>query len=93
LAGHSAAVKSVAVTENGRRAVSASWDKTLKVGDLEIGQCLATFHCDAGVTCCTLARGHTIVAGDAGGRVHFLALEESGRRAETRLDTSVETAR
>jgi len=42
LAGHSASVYDVAVTPDGRRAVSASTDKTLKVWDLESGTELLT---------------------------------------------------
>ena len=41
LEGHSDWVAGVAVTADGRRAVSASWDKTLKVWDLETGACCA----------------------------------------------------
>jgi WD40 repeat protein len=69
------AVYGVALTANGKRAASASIDKTLKVWDLESGGCIATFHADAGVFCCGFI-GRTIVAGDGGGRVHFLRLEE-----------------
>jgi hypothetical protein len=42
LEGHSADVNGVAVTPDGRRAVSASWDNTLKVWDLESGRELRT---------------------------------------------------
>ena len=76
LVGHSAPVAGVAVTPDGRRAVSASWDKTLKLWDLETGVVLATFHCDAGATCCAFAGARTVIAGDAGGRLHFLRIEE-----------------
>src|ERR1039458_4412368 len=40
--GHSSAVRGVAVTPDGRRAVSASWDHTLKVWDLATGRALCT---------------------------------------------------
>ncbi len=42
LEGHSVGVGSVSVTPDGRRAVSGSWDKTLRVWDLESGRCLRT---------------------------------------------------
>ena len=42
LEGHSDSVNGVAVTPDGKRAVSASWDKTLKVWDLETGRALRT---------------------------------------------------
>ena len=76
LEGHSDTVNGVAVTPDGRRAVSASHDHTLKAWDLESGVLLATFHCDAPATCCACAGNRTIVAGDAAGRVYFLTLEE-----------------
>ena len=60
LAGHSASVNGVAVTADGRRAVSASWDNTLKVWDLESGQELRTLagHSDS-VTGVAVTRGWT----------------------------------
>ena len=42
LEGHSADVRSVSMTPDGRMAVSASADKTLRVWDLEAGVCLRT---------------------------------------------------
>jgi WD40 repeat protein len=59
---------------SGKRAVSAL-DGTLEVWDLETGMLITTFTCDAAVFCCAFAANQTIVAGDAVGRVHFLALE------------------
>src|SRR5262249_42065299 len=41
--GHSALVKSVAFSPDGRSALSVSWDKTLKLWDLATGQLLRTF--------------------------------------------------
>jgi hypothetical protein len=40
--GHTDSVNSVAVTPDGRRAVSGAHDSTLRVGDLGSGECLAT---------------------------------------------------
>jgi len=42
LKGHSGSVSAVAVTPDGRRAVSASWDQTLKLWDLERGEEIRT---------------------------------------------------
>jgi WD40 repeat protein len=47
LEGHSASVEGVALTRDGKRVVSASYDKTLNVWDLETGLVIATFQCDA----------------------------------------------
>ena len=73
--GHSGVVIGVAMTLDGRRAVSASWDKTVKVWDLVTGALVATFTCDGAAYCCAFAGSRRIVAGDNGGRVHFLSLE------------------
>ena len=64
------------MTPDGKRAISASLDKTLKMWDLETGQVIATFYCDGRAWCCAFAADGRIVAGDQGGRVYFLALEE-----------------
>jgi len=76
LEGHAGAVYGVAVAADGKRAISASYDKTLKVWDLESGLVLATFTADASLYCCTFADSHKILAGDAGGHLHFLQLVE-----------------
>jgi WD40 repeat protein len=76
LEGHSGLVGGVAVAADGKWAVSASYDKTLKVWDLGTGRPIAGFTCDAGVRCCAFASARTIVASDAGGRIHVLVLEE-----------------
>lgn len=76
LEGHTGYVQSVAVSADGRRAVSASSDKTLKMWDLDTGALIVTFTCDAAVHCCAFIGDAKLIAGDAGGRVHFLTLEE-----------------
>ena len=80
LEGHCPDVSGVTVTPDGKRAVSASGDHTLKVWDLETGLLIATFHCDAPARCCAFVDEQRIVAGDGGGRVYILSLEESGAR-------------
>ncbi len=77
LEGHAGWVNSVAVTPDGRRAVSGSNDNTLRVWDLETGTTIATFAADASVFACWAAPdGITSIAGDAAGNVHFLRLIE-----------------
>jgi WD40 repeat protein len=76
LEGHSEDVLTVAVTADGKRAVSASEDRTLKLWDLDTGLLIATFHGDAPALCCASADERRIVAGDSGRRVYFLSLEE-----------------
>jgi hypothetical protein len=48
----------------------------LKVWNVDTDRLIATFHCDAPARCCAFADEWRIVAGDQGGRVYFLALEE-----------------
>jgi WD40 repeat protein len=79
LQGHADVVYDVALSRDGQRAVSASWDNTLKVWDVETGEVTATFTCDGAAYCCAFI-GDRVVAGDAGGHVHFLRLEEPNRK-------------
>jgi len=76
LVGHSDEVSRVALTETGSRAVSTSTDCNVILWDLENGTALATFTCDGAPTSCAFIDECNIVAGDAGGHVHFLRLEE-----------------
>lgn len=69
----------MAVTPDGKCAVSASSDKMLKVWDLHRGAPLATFTCDGYAYSCAFINNHKLVAGDAGGRVYFLKFEHSKR--------------
>jgi WD40 repeat protein len=76
LKGHAALVEGVAVTVDGTRVVSASWDNTIKVWDINTGKCITTFRLESAARCCACAAPNRIVAGAAGGRIYFLALEE-----------------
>jgi WD40 repeat protein len=77
LKGHAGWVYGVALRGDLRRAISASYDKTVKVWDMESGVALATFSCDSAACCCAFMDDHDVIAGDAGGGVHFLRLEEA----------------
>jgi WD40 repeat protein len=75
LEGHSSYVFGVAVTPDGKRAVSASWDNTLKVWDLGTEGKLGTFKADVHLYCCAVCPdGETILAGDGNGVIHVLRL-------------------
>jgi small GTP-binding protein len=65
LKGHTGSVWGVAVTPDGRTVVSGSSDKTLKVWDLETGQCRATFegHTDTVLDVAITPDGRTVVSG------------------------------
>lgn len=73
LEGHSDSVNSVAVTPDGQRAVSASYDQTLRVWDLASGRTIAVFTADAPLYSVAIAPdGRHIFAGDSRENVHFL---------------------
>ena len=76
LKGHTDSVRGVALSGDGRRAVSASDDHTLRVWDVETGEVTATFTCDGAAYCCAFIANDRIIAGDASGQIHFLRLEE-----------------
>jgi len=68
------------VTLDGRRAVSASYDPTLRLWDLESGKEIATFTGEDDMGNCAVASdGRTIIAGDVSGRMHFLQLVEADK--------------
>jgi hypothetical protein len=77
LSGHTNWVRAVAVTPDGQRAVSASRDQTLKVWDLNSGELLASLECKAEALCCAYYDdGRQIIAGDFGGGIYLLRVEE-----------------
>ena len=76
LRGHSGSVTSVAVTPDGRRAISVSTDETLKVWDLERAVAITTFRAESPLWACALGRdGISVVAGSKSGQVHIMRLE------------------
>ena len=77
LRGHEGWVLSVAVTSDGRRAVSASDDRTLRVWDLETGEEQAAVALDGALWSVSVAPdGVTIVTGDRVGNVYCLRYVE-----------------
>jgi len=78
LQGHTSGVGAVAISQNGKQAISGSFDNTLRLWDLETGRILAEFSGEGSIMAIALSRdGQRMVAGDASGRVHLLALENS----------------
>ncbi len=72
LVGHERWIRAVALASEGGVAVTASDDHTVRVWDLTSGTETACFCAEGGVYSCAMADDGTIVAGDAGGNVHFL---------------------
>jgi WD40 repeat protein len=63
-----------------RRVVSASYDQTLRVWDLQRGKEVAIFTAEAPILACTVAPDTPrITAIDESGRVHFLRLVEADK--------------
>jgi len=74
--GHLRPVYDVDVTPDGKRAISVSQDRTLRVWDMSSTDLIATFSADAALYCCRVAPDSTnIVAGDGMGSVHFLTIQ------------------
>ena len=65
LEGHTGGVVCVAITPDGQRAVSGSWDDEVRVWDLESGRCLATLkgHADDVYSVAVTADGQRAVSG------------------------------
>ena len=79
LSSHTDSVFAVAIAPDGKRAISASADNTLKIWDLLSGKEVASFSGDSSFNCCAiLPDGVSVVAGDVFGRVQFLRLEGMG---------------
>jgi WD40 repeat protein len=63
------------VAPDGRRAVSGSEDRTLRLWDLASGRALAVFTADGSILSCAVTPdGDRVVAGDQLGRVHVLEI-------------------
>jgi WD40 repeat protein len=76
LTGHTNWVNSVALSVDGRLALSGAEDNTVRVWDLAAGRTVAVFHHSRPVTAVALARQERIVVvGDDLGNVLFFRLE------------------
>jgi WD40 repeat protein len=76
LENHTDWVRSVAVTPDGRQAVTGSVDRTVRVWDLSSGEEVARFDAAARAHAVATGPDGCLVAGDSLGNVYFLKLEE-----------------
>jgi WD40 repeat protein len=66
------------VTPDGRRAVSASGDRTLRLWDLESRTEIASFTGEDYMhSCAVTSDGRTVIGRDRSGRLHFLRIVEA----------------
>jgi WD40 repeat protein len=73
-------VNGVAVTSDGRFAVSASDDMMLKVWDLGTGQPITTLETHVPLNCCAITPdAKPILAGDSAGALHILDWQHAKR--------------
>src|SRR5262249_22162873 len=84
LVGHADSVTACAVAPDGRRVVSASADRTLKIWDLETGRSLATLrqHADSVTACAVTPDGRRVVSASADRTLKIWDLE-TGRSLAT----------
>jgi len=76
LKGHSAKVTGIAMSADGKSAVSISQDRTLRVWDVDGGRELARFTAYVDLHCCAISSDKkTIVAGDTNGAIQYLRLQ------------------
>jgi WD40 repeat protein len=89
LRGHGGPVIAVQLSADGRFALSASWDRTVRWWDVRTGQCLAVLPCDHPPTAVAWhaplgERPALAAVGLHHGDVHFFALEAGSGGHRTR---------
>ncbi len=79
LHGHQKDIRQIAVSRDGRYIASAGDDHALFLWDIEEGKRVSSFYADHPLTRCIFTiDGLRVIAGDAGGGVHFLKIDELG---------------
>jgi len=78
--GHTGGVRSVAISPDGRQALSGSWDKTLKLWNLAKGECLHTFegHKNSVESIAISPDGHEILSGSGDKTLKLWDLAKGG---------------
>lgn len=76
--GHTGWINALAITSDGKRAISCSYDKKLKLWDINSGEMIACFYGDSSIMSCEITPdGMTVIAGEQSGQVHFLRLDNN----------------
>jgi WD40 repeat protein len=89
LSGHTDSVSAIAITSNGSKIISSSWDNSIKVWDLEFGTILVEFYGDGSISSCSYIDAiSSIIAEDFGGRIYILRLE--GLTSDLPVTTAME---
>lgn len=76
IAGRFGAISSIDWSDDQKRVVSASEDRSITVWDVASWRPVAASTCDWPVSCAAFADDKTIVEGDTVGYLHFLTLED-----------------
>ena len=80
LTGHYYWIWAVAISPNGKFVISGSWDRSLKVWDLQSRDVVTSFIGESEIDAVAISPdGMTIIAGERSGRLHFLRLMTSSR--------------
>ena len=76
LEGHTNLIQHVAIAPNGQHIVSLSKDHTLRVWDIQTGECAFVSTLSSPPRCCDISRdSRTLVVGDELGRLHVYLLQ------------------
>ena len=84
LRGHSNRITSVVISADGRRAVSGSWDETMKVWDLESGTELQTIKNNADINALTFIGLRRVVSASSDGSLKLWEIESEMKGLTTR---------
>ena len=92
-AGHTSMIKSVAISPDGRRAASCSWDQTIRIWDLLGGTHLRTFHDNDWLAVIKFLDTRHIISGSYEGSIKIWDIDsESGEPASGDYTSDINTA-
>jgi WD40 repeat protein len=93
LHGHTGMIKSVAISPDGRRAASASWDRTIRIWDLVNGVHLRTFQDNDDLAVVKFLDSRQVISGSYEGKIKIWDIDcDSGESALTANATPITAA-